>query len=284
MVKDLARAFGIPALEQKGYEADDLIGTIVRAVEQKHPDIEIVIVTGDLDTLQLIDAKTKVFTMRKGITDTVLYDEAAVRGRYGLRPRQLVDFKGLRGDPSDNIPGVKGIGQKTASELLKAHGSIEAIYQIMKKGKLVAKPAILAALKQHEADALFSKTLATIDRNVPVKFLLASARVRKAAWKTNARDELEKLGEPAAPALRQALENKPSLEVRRRIEELLEKAKTPTGENLRSLRAVQVLEHIGTDEARQVLKKLAEGAAGARLTQEAKASLERLGKRAAVVP
>ncbi len=194
LTKDLVRGFGIPALELKGYEADDVIGTIVREVEKKHPDIEIVIVTGDLDTLQLVDSRTKVFTMRKGVTDTVLYDEAAVRGRYGLAPKQLIDFKGLRGDPSDNIPGVKGIGEKTAAELLKAEGSIEGVYRALKKGKLAAKPAVAEALKKHEADALFSKTLVTIDCNIPVRFLLASSRVRKAAWKATALSELKKLG------------------------------------------------------------------------------------------
>lgn len=178
-VKELLGAFTIPVIEKQGYEADDIIGTIAAHVRKKNPSVETIIVTGDLDTLQLVDAGTKVFTMRKGITDTVLYDEAAVRARYGLSPRSLIDFKGLRGDPSDNIPGVKGIGEKTAAELVQAYGSIEAIYQKLKKSELVAKPAVLERLKTHEADALFSKTLVTIDRNVPISFLLDSARLRK---------------------------------------------------------------------------------------------------------
>ncbi|MEK9148151.1 MAG: DNA polymerase, partial [Patescibacteria group bacterium] len=193
MVKDLVKTFGIPITEKRGYEADDIIGTIAGLVRRQHPDTEIIIVTGDLDTLQLVDRRTRVFTMRRGVTDTVLYDEAAVRERYGLSPAQLIDFKGLAGDPSDNIPGVKGVGAKTASALLKRYGSIEKIYQALKKSKLTAKPSAIEALRRHEADALFSKTLVTIDRNVPIKFVLASARLRKSAFE-KVRPALEKLG------------------------------------------------------------------------------------------
>lgn len=180
-VKELVAAFGMPSLEKQGYEADDLIGTVARLVRHKNPDVEIVIVTGDLDTLQLIDEKIKVFTMRKGVTDTVLYDASLVKERYGLVPAQMIDYKGLRGDPSDNIPGVKGIGEKTAAELLKAYGSIENIYKALKKGTLETRPAVKEALKRHEADALFSKTLVTIDCRVPVDFVLAMAKLRKTA-------------------------------------------------------------------------------------------------------
>ncbi len=195
LVKELVTAFGIPLVEKAGYEADDLIGTIAAAVRKHHPGIEIIIATGDLDTLQLVDERTKVFTMRKGVTDTVLYDTAAVRERYGLAPRELTDYKGLRGDPSDNIPGVKGIGEKTAAELLARHGSIEQLYRALKNGEVLAKPGIIAALKAHEADALFSKTLATIDRNVPINFVLASARVRRSGTvRESSRAMLERLG------------------------------------------------------------------------------------------
>lgn len=180
LVREILAAFGVPALDREGFEADDVIGTVVKRVRRGHPNVEIVIVTGDLDTLQLVDARTKVFTMRKGVADTVLYDEALVRERYGLAPKQLVDFKGLRGDPSDNIPGVRGIGEKTAAELIQRYGAIEAIYQALKDKKkpFEAKPGIIAALRTHEADALFSKTLGTIHTNVPVKFELAAARFR----------------------------------------------------------------------------------------------------------
>ncbi|MBI4132132.1 MAG: DNA polymerase I [Candidatus Sungbacteria bacterium] len=179
LVKELVAAFGIPVVEQQGFEADDLIGTIALQVSKRHPGVETIIATGDLDTLQLVDRRTKVYTMRRGVTDAVLYDLAAVRERYGLVPRQLADFKGLRGDPSDNIPGVKGIGEKTASELLVRYGTIEDVYRALKQDRLSAKPGVAAALKAHEADALFSKTLATIDKNVPISFVLEFARLRK---------------------------------------------------------------------------------------------------------
>lgn len=195
LVKELVTAFGIPVVEKAGYEADDLIGTIAAQIRKRHPSVEVIIATGDLDTLQLVDERTKVFTMRKGVADTVLYDTAAVRERYGLAPHQLVDYKGLRGDPSDNIPGVKGIGEKTAAELLARHGSVEQVYRALKKGEVLAKPGIIAALKAHEADALFSKTLATIDRNVPIGFTLESARVRRSeAVQESSRAILERFG------------------------------------------------------------------------------------------
>ena len=180
LVKDILAAFGVPILDREGFEADDVIGTVVKRVRRSHPGVEIIIMTGDLDTLQLVDARTRVFTMRKGVADTVLYDEALVHERYGLAPKQLIDFKGLRGDPSDNIPGVRGIGEKTAAELVQRYGAIEAIYKALKDKKkpFEAKPGIIAALRAHEADALFSKTLGTIHTNVPVKFELAAARFR----------------------------------------------------------------------------------------------------------
>lgn len=194
VVKNLLKDFGIPVIEKQGYEADDIIGTIAAEVDRRHPGTEIIIVTGDLDTLQLISKHIKVFTMRKGVSDTILYGESEVRARFGLSPAQLIDYKGLRGDPSDNIPGVKGIGEKTASELLMAHGSIEEIYRLLKKNQLRFKPGVIQALKEHEADALLSKTLATIDKNVPIKFVLDSARLRKSALKEKVRPAFEALG------------------------------------------------------------------------------------------
>ncbi|HTW97086.1 MAG TPA: 5'-3' exonuclease H3TH domain-containing protein, partial [Candidatus Methylomirabilis sp.] len=109
-VKEVATAFNIPIFELSGFEADDLIGTIDKKVGA---EVEKIIVTGDMDTLQLVDPSTKVFTMGHGLSESVVYDEARVKERYGLEPDQMIDYKALRGDPSDNIPGVKGIGEKT---------------------------------------------------------------------------------------------------------------------------------------------------------------------------
>ncbi|MBI2054714.1 MAG: DNA polymerase I [Candidatus Sungbacteria bacterium] len=172
-VRRLCQAFDIPVLEREGYEADDVIGTIAEAVAKKNKDIKVIIVTGDLDTLQLVNPQISVYTMRKGLTDTMIYDEKAVKTRYGLKPLQLADFKGLRGDPSDNIPGVKGIGEKTASELLKKYGSIEKLYASLKKAKL--SPSVREKLETQKDEAFFSKTLATINKETPITLSLKDA-------------------------------------------------------------------------------------------------------------
>src|SRR4030042_3444969 len=99
-VKEIVSAFNIPIVEKAGYEADDLIATFARKTEKLHPDVEVIIVTGDMDTLQLVNDRIKVFALRKGMSDSVLYDEKAIYERYGLKADQMVDYKGLRGDPS----------------------------------------------------------------------------------------------------------------------------------------------------------------------------------------
>ncbi len=168
-------AFGIPLYQHPGFEADDVVGTIVRKVSVRR-DIETIIASGDLDTLQLVSDRVRVFTLRKGMNDTVLYDEEAVLERYGFPPERVIDYKALRGDPSDNIPGIKGIGEKTATELIKEFGSLEDIYRALEKdpagfAKRV-KPRIVELLKNGKADAAFSKTLATIRTDAPVSFEL----------------------------------------------------------------------------------------------------------------
>ncbi len=195
VVRELLDAFGIPVLDKEGYEADDIIGTIAKRVEKEHPDVEIVIVTGDLDTLQLVSRKTKVFTMRKGITDTVLYDEQAVQVRYGLEPEKLADLRGLRGDPSDNIPGVRGIGEKTAILLLQKFGSVEALYEQLNKKKAKGlSPAIAAKLEGAEEAAKLSKALATIELNVPVPISLGAMRLAPPAKNRKIQELFTRLG------------------------------------------------------------------------------------------
>ncbi|HPN96182.1 MAG TPA: DNA polymerase I [Candidatus Moranbacteria bacterium] len=173
-VKEIVRAFNIPILEKEGFEADDVIGTVVKQAEKNPPPdgIENIIVTGDLDTLQLVSDQTFVYTMRRGLTDSVLYDEDSVFERYGLKPEQLIDFKGLRGDPSDNILGVKGIGEKTACELLKKYGSLESIYKNL--GEI--KGATKEKLERDKMQAIQSKQLATIKLDVPVKLDFDAAK------------------------------------------------------------------------------------------------------------
>mgnify|MGYP001580238901 FL=1 len=166
-------AFGIPVYQQSGFEADDVVGTVVRELSARR-DLETIIATGDMDTLQLVGPRVRVFTLRKGLSDTVIYDEEAVRERYGFGPERVVDYKALRGDPSDNIPGIKGIGEKTATELIKEFGSLDDIYRALEQnpddfGKRV-KPRVVELLKTGKSDAAFSKTLATIHPNVPISF------------------------------------------------------------------------------------------------------------------
>jgi DNA polymerase I-like protein with 3'-5' exonuclease and polymerase domains len=175
--RELLEDFGIPVYACPGFEADDMLGTIVEQLKDDK-NIEVYIATGDMDTLQLVDKKrVKVFTLRKGITDTVVYDEDAVNERYGFGPEHITDFKGLRGDPSDNIIGVPGVGEKTATILIKEFGALEDMYKVLKKTPEKVKAAgltdrIVNLLLEHEEEAIFSKTLATISRNAPVGFKL----------------------------------------------------------------------------------------------------------------
>lgn len=168
-VKEVVRAFNIPIYEKEGYEADDCVGTLAHQAEKEN--VETIIVTGDNDALQLVTPLIKVFSLRKGIKDLVLYDEKAVEAKYGFKPQQLVDYKGLCGDASDNIPGVKGIGQKTASDLLKKYKNLESVYRALDE----LKPAVRAKLEQEKETAFLSRELGTIDTRVPVTLNLQDA-------------------------------------------------------------------------------------------------------------
>ncbi len=170
VIKNVLRAMNVPIYEKEGYEADDVLGTLSKHFHEKsHENSEIFILTGDMDTLQLVNGKVKIYTPRKGLADTVIYDSKAVRARFGLNPDQMVDYKALRGDPSDNIPGVKGIGEKTASELIKDFKSLDELYKAIDAGKTGTKirPRILELLKEQEKEARMSYELSTIVCNVP---------------------------------------------------------------------------------------------------------------------
>lgn len=178
IIERALKAMDIPVYAAAGYEADDAIGTIVATAEKQDPRIDSVIVTGDLDTLQLVDDNTRVFTMRKGMSDTVIYDEAAVRARFGLAPKQMIDYKALRGDPSDNIPGVKGIGEKTASELIAKFGSVAGLYAAIDAGKDGLKPGVHDKLVAGREAAVQALDLCRIRKDVPVDFKLPDAELR----------------------------------------------------------------------------------------------------------
>lgn len=169
LAKKVAEAFNIPIYESDGFEADDVIGTIVKKVDG---DIEKIIITGDMDTLQLIDKDTKVYTMSRGLNDSLLYSAKEVKDRYGLEPSQMIDYKGLRGDPSDNLPGVKGIGEKTATELLQTFKNLDGVYQAAEKKDPRLKDRIRELLLEHKEEAYLSQKLARIDSKAPVKFSL----------------------------------------------------------------------------------------------------------------
>ncbi len=183
-IKEIIAAFGIPVYEKEGFEADDIIGTIAAEAPKifDSKPFEIIILTGDLDTLQLVNDNVIIYTFRKGISDTVIYDADAIRKRYDLEPSQMIDYKGLRGDPSDNIPGVPGIGEKTAGILLKEFGSIDGIYKNLEEKKGIVdnriKPKLAAKLTEFKEQAYFSKYLGTIRLDVPLDFNLEQARVR----------------------------------------------------------------------------------------------------------
>jgi len=171
--REIYDAFSIPYFAKEGYEADDILGTLAIQLK-KNPNNEIYIATGDMDTLQLADENSvKIFTLKKGIKDTIIYDKKAVLDRFGFGPEHIIDYKGLAGDPSDNIPGIKGIGIKTATNLIKTFGSIDDIYNYLEKNeddfksKAKITSRILNLLIDGKEEAFFSKELATIKTNVP---------------------------------------------------------------------------------------------------------------------
>lgn len=175
--KEVCDAFNIPIYSSPGFEADDMLGTIVEQTKN-NPDLDIIIASGDMDTMQLVSGdKVRVYTLKKGIKETVVYNEEGVNERFHFGPTLLPDYKGLRGDPSDNIIGISGIGEKTAEILITNFGTIENIYKELEKGdakfeKAGIKGKTLEKIKNGKEEALFSKMLATIRRDGPIHFRL----------------------------------------------------------------------------------------------------------------
>lgn len=187
--REIFAVFGIPIFEAPGFEADDVLGTIA-SLTKSTPELRVIIASGDMDTLQCVDKKrVQVYTLKKGIKDTILYDEAAVKERFGFPPSQVPDYKGLRGDTSDNIPGIVGIGEKTATDLMVKFGDLDSIYKKLKKSEQSfldggIKSRIIELLKNGEEEARFSKMLATIREDAPVDFALDGTQ-----WRTHADPE-----------------------------------------------------------------------------------------------
>ncbi|MDD9265817.1 DNA polymerase I [Paenibacillus sp. GCM10023248] len=163
LIKELLKAFKIPQFELSGYEADDIIGTLTKAADARGE--KVLLVSGDKDMLQLASDHVTVAITRKGITEVELYDPAGIQEKYGLTPAQIIDLKGLMGDTSDNIPGIPGVGEKTALKMLHEFGTVEEVLAntASLKGKMKEK------VEEHAKDALMSKELATIFREVPME-------------------------------------------------------------------------------------------------------------------
>lgn len=191
-IKEILKEFKVPIVEKEGVEADDVIGSISRYFSK--PKTETIILSGDLDVLQLVDSYAKAYVLRRGVKDAVLYDIAGVKQKYeGLVPEQLPDFKGLRGDPSDNIPGVPGIGEKTAIKLIKEFGSLENLYRAIEEPLDSINQKLLEKLKENKDQAFLSKMLAEIKIDIPFSLSLEDCR-----WGRYDREEaaksLENLG------------------------------------------------------------------------------------------
>ena len=169
IIKDLLQAFQVPRFEKEGFEADDLIATICKRCEQEK-DSEIFIVSGDLDNLQLVNEHIKVYTLGKGIKDSVIYDILKVKERFLVEPSQMNDLKALIGDPSDNIPGVAGIGKKTAAELIQKYHTVEELYEELSTDTAVLKPKAKEALKLNKENAFLSKKLVQMKNDVQIDF------------------------------------------------------------------------------------------------------------------
>ena len=172
-IDQLLDALHIPAYSLEGYEADDVLAALARQAEAR--GLETLIVTGDTDTFQLIDPHVRVMTPRRSFGDTIIYDEQGIRERYGLEPAQLIDYKALIGDTSDNVPGVKGIGEKTATTLLQQYGSVEGIYDHLGE---ITSARFRSALEEGRDIAFLSKHLVTIVRDLPVALDLEACKVK----------------------------------------------------------------------------------------------------------
>ncbi len=177
-MEEVLKNLGIPVFEKEGYEADDLIATIAKMAktEKAAPQLEIYILTGDLDSLQLVDDSIKVCTLGKGIKEMVIYDSEKVMSRFGIKPEQMIYFKALSGDSSDNIPGVPGVGEKTALDLLKKFYNLESLYREIKKGGADIKERVKDILLEKKEQAFFSLSLVTAKNDVPIDFKMESCR------------------------------------------------------------------------------------------------------------
>src|SRR5581483_10964646 len=175
LMKEVLRGLAIPVFEKPGFEADDLVATIATRASALS-GVVVYIVSGDLDNLQLVTESVKLYTLGKGIKDSLIYDSAKVVERFGVQPSQMNDFKALTGDASDNVPGVPGIGKTTAADLIARFGSIENLYGELATDTAVLKPKVKEALKQNKDKAFLSLQLVQTKRDVAIDFSLEQCR------------------------------------------------------------------------------------------------------------
>jgi len=175
VLKDVLSSMNIPILELAGYEADDIIGTVSRVCEEQ--EVNCCVLTGDRDDLQLASDKTHIHLVitKMGSTETTVYDDKKVFEKYGVTPSEFIDLKAIMGDSSDNIPGVKGIGEKGATALICAFHSIEGVYENIEDSSITK--SVRTKLEEYKDDCFMSKILATIDRNVPIEFDIEKTKV-----------------------------------------------------------------------------------------------------------
>jgi len=172
-VREVVKALRIPVYEMQGYEADDVIGTITKKLEPNE-NLETTIVTVDLDMLQLVTPRTTLMTTRSGVENTVIYDVARIDERFGLRPDQMIDYKALKGDPTDNIPGVPGVGEKTAAKLIREFGSLDEMFARIDE---VTPEKLRDKLREHFDQIQMGRELSRIVRDLPIELDLEAARL-----------------------------------------------------------------------------------------------------------
>jgi len=171
-VHQLVEAFHIPVFEIDGFEADDVLGTLSKQADKQ--GVETIIVTGDNDMLQVVLPRVKALAPRRSFTDSILYDEKAVEQKYGIKPEQLADLKALAGDVSDNIPGLPGVGEKTAAKLLQQYGSLQGIYDHIED---ITPSKLQNTLREYRTQAFRNRELSTIVKDVPIKLDLKTCQV-----------------------------------------------------------------------------------------------------------
>lgn len=190
LMRQVLEALSIPIFSMEGFEADDLVATIATRAKS---EAEVYILSGDLDNLQLVDEKIKVYTLGKGIKDSVVYDQARVVERFGVMPKQMNDFKALTGDASDNVPGVAGIGKTTAADLIQRYDSIENLYAELATDTAVLKPKVKEALRQNKESAFLSLKLVETKKDVPMNFDLEACKLNQFD-RERARQMFEEMG------------------------------------------------------------------------------------------